>query len=396
VCGTGCDELLEVGRSPNIIPGDGISGEGSFQSRYIGAASLFPAAVGNAAVYGGLFTDELLWSGSFVRRDEIDRRSVESANDIVADEPYTALQRAGKVAKDLQRDILAGNFPRFITTPETSAEVAQVSLISGYSRLYLADLFCTLAFDNTGPELDAEDVYQMAIEDFTRAIDATQAAAAVRTAARVGRARARLQLGDRQAALAEAQQIPEGFAFNVEYSDQSTQNTVWSFTWSNRRLPVSTHFRQPTIDNTSTTDPRVRVIDSGRTSFSGSDRAWAPQKYSTSGSPIRIASWEEAQFMIAEISGGDVARGIINTLRARNGVSIVWDPNKTATPEQILRKVIDEKGRTLLLESYRMGDMRRYYDQYDIDLFPTGERFGAQTCMPLPDKERNNNPGLRG
>jgi hypothetical protein len=391
----GCDELLEVERSPGTIPAEGIGGEGSFQARYIGAASLFTVAVGMNAVYGGLFTDELLWSGSFPQRDQIDRRTVEPGNDILADEPYTSLQRSAKVAKDLQREILEGLFPRFVPTPTTSPQLAQVSLYSGYARVYLADLFCTLAFDNTGPEMNSADVYRVAIEDFTKAIDATQATAAVRNAARVGRARAKLMIGDKPGALADALLVPQGFAYQVEYSDASTSNTVWSFTWSNRRLPVSTHFRQPRIDNTQTIDPRVRVVDSGRPSFSGSDRAWAPQKYSTNSSPIRIAGWEEAQFVIAEVQGGAAARTIINDLRARNGVSIVWDQGGTATNQQILAKVIDEKGRTLLLEGYRMGDLRRYAEQYQMDLFPTGERFGNQTCMPLPNKERLNNPGLR-
>jgi hypothetical protein len=393
--GAGCDELLEVERSPGTIPAEGISGEGSFQARYIGAASLFTIGIGMGVVYGGLFTDELLWSGSFPQRDQIDRRSAEPGNDILADEPYTTLQRSVKVAKDLQSEILDGLFPRFVTTPATSPQLAQVSLYTGFSRVYLADLFCTLAFDNTGPEMNSADVYRVAIEDFTKAIDATQATAAVRNAARVGRARARLMIGDKPGALADALLVPQGFSYVVEYSDASTSNTVWSFTWSNRRLPVSTHFRQPKIDNTQTVDPRVRVVDSGRTSFSGSDRAWAPQKYNANNSPIRIASWEEAQFIIAEIQGGAAARTIINDLRTRNGVTIVWDPGGTATAQQILAKVIDEKSRTLLLEGYRMGDLRRYKDQHQNDLFPTGERFSNQTCLPLPNKERLNNPGLR-
>lgn len=392
---SGCDNLLEVERSPGTIPAEGVNGEGSFQARYIGASSLFAVAVGAAVVYGGLFTDELLWAGSFPRRDEIDRRSVDPANDVVADEPYTGLQRGVKVSKDLQREILQGLFPRYVTVPENAVQLAQVSLYTGFTRVYLADLFCSLAFDNTGPELTPESVYRMAIDDFTRTINATGSTTAIRNAARVGRARARLQVGDNPEALADARLIPDGFAFQIEYSDQSSSNNVWSFTWNNRRLPVSTHFRQPKLDDTQTVDPRVKVVDSGRPSFSGSDRAWAPQKYPANSSPIRIASWEEAQFIIAEIEGGDVARDIINALRVRNGVTLMWDVNRTATPQQILAKLIDEKGRTLLLEGYRMGDFRRYLAQYQLDLFPTGDRFGTQTCIPLPDKERQNNPGLQ-
>ena len=389
-----CDEVLEVERSPSQIPGDQIVGESSFRARYIGAAALFADAVGVNTVYGGLFTDELLWSGSFPNRDEIDRRSIDPANDIVADEPYTALQRAAKVAKDLQREMLEGLYPNIVPNPEPSAELAQVSLFSGYTRLYLADLFCTLAFDGVGPELNAQDVYSQAIEDFTRAIDAAEADEQVRNAALVGRARARMQRGDFEGALADAQQVPVGFEYAVEYSQSTSSNNVWSFTRSNRRLPVSFEFRGLKIDDTEVDDPRPGTEDIGRPSFSGSDRAWSPRKYADQFAPILIASWEEAQFMIAEIQGGDVARDIINELRALNGVSITWDAAGEATDEEILRKVIDEKGRTMLLEGHRMGDFSRYLTQYGIDLFPTGEGFGNQTCMPLPNKERHQNPGL--
>ena len=391
---TGCGDLLEVQRSPSQIPGDEITGEGSFRARYIGAAALFAEAVGAHAVYGGLFTDELLWSGSFPNRDDIDRRRIDPANDIVADEPYTGLQLATKVAKDLQREILDGLYPNFTPDPTSSEELAQVSLFSGYTRLYLADAFCTLAFDGTGPELDSEDVYEIAIADFTHAINAADATDQVRNAALMGRARARLQTGDQQGALADVQQIPVGFFYEVEYSQSTSSNNIWSYTWSNRRLPVSNHFRALTIDDTGIPDPRPRTIDTGRTSFSGADRAWASTKYEGQFSPIKIASWEEAQFMIAEIQGGQVARDIINDLRERHDIDVVWDPGAQATEEQILRKVIDEKGRTLLLEGHRMADFRRYADQYGIDLFPTGEGFGTQTCMPLPNKERHQNPGL--
>jgi hypothetical protein len=269
-----------------------------------------------------------------------------------------------------------------------------VSLYSGYSRLYLADLFCTLAFDNTGPEMQSADVYKVAIEDFTRAISASKVTAAVKNAAYIGRARARLQTGDKVGALADAKLVPLAYAYNLEYATSGPSNAVYTWTWSNRRLPVATTFRAPKIDGTATVDPRVKVVDTGRASFSGTDQLWAPTKYQQITSPLRIASWEEAQFIIAEIEGGDVARNVIRDVRTRNGVTLVWDPDKKATANELLVKVIDEKVRTLVLEGFRMPDMRRFYSVYKIDLFPTGPRFGTDTCMPLPNKERYNNPGL--
>lgn len=396
--GARCDSLLEVAADPNAINAEGVGGEASYQARTIGTVSDFAAGMGSGIVYGGLFTDVLVWGGSFVRRDEIDRRTIDPTNDVVANEPYTALQIAAKTSKDLQREILDGSFPSFVEDPENSEDLAQVSLVSGYSRLLLTDLFCTLAFDNTGPELTSADVYGLAIQDFTRAINAAGADEEVRNAALVGRARAQLQLGERAAALSDAGLVPEGFEYVLEYSGNGGRETneIYTYTWGNRRLVVGPRFRQPTIDDTDILDPRVKVEYTGGASFSGNVPHWAPTEHESPSSPVRIASWEEAQFIIAELEGGAVATGIINDLRARHGVGVVFNADGSATDQEILRKVVDEKSRTLLFGGTRMADMRRYLERYAIDLFPTGERYGDQTCMPLPNKERQNNPGLQG
>lgn len=393
---TGCDTLLGIEDDPNTIGAEGVEGEGAFRSRTIGAASDFAVAVGDAVVYGGLFTDELIWGGSFVRRDEIDRRSIDPTNDIVADEPYTTLQISAKASKDLQTAILDGNFSSLVQDPANSAELAQVSLFSGYSRLYLADLFCTLAFNNTGPELTSEDVYEIAIDDFTAAINAASASEEVRNAAFIGRARARLQLGRTAEAAADAAAVPEGFQLTLQYSGNSGRetNTIWGFTWGNRRLVVGPEFHEPMLDGAGIVDPRVQVVNTGQASFSGNSELWAPQEYASRAAPITIASWQEAQYILAEIQGGAAALQILNDLRAVQGIGTPIDAGATATQAAMLRKIAEEKSRALLLRGYRMADSRRYLERYSIDLFPTGPRHGTQTCMPLPNKERDNNPGL--
>ncbi len=392
----GCDSFLEVEPDPNAISGDGIKGEGAFQSRLIGSTSDFAVGAADAAVYGGLFADELIWGGSFVRRDEIDRRSIDPANDIVANEPYTTLQIAATTSKGLQEDILDGAFPTFVSDPENSEELARVSLFSGYTRLYLADLFCTLAFNNTGPELTSAEVYSLAIEDFTLAINAADAGSDIRNTALVGRARAELQLGQDSEALADANQVGEGFEFELEYSGNTGRetNTVWSFTWGNRRLVVGPPYHDLTIDDTAIPDPRPTVVDAGQSSFSGAYQLMATEKHGSRSSPLRLASWIEVQFIIAEIEGGDAARDILDELRVLHGIATPVDPAETATEEDMLRKIADEKARTLLLEGHRMGDSRRFLERYSIDLFPSSPQHGDQTCMPLPDLERDNNPGI--
>jgi hypothetical protein len=67
---------------------------------------------------------------------------------------------------------------------------------------------------------------------------------------------------------------------------------------------------------------------------------------------------------------------------------------------------MDERRRALFLEGQRMGDLRRYDDKFDNlpeeGRFPTGQdadidpasEYEDGVCFPLPDAERETNPGL--
>lgn len=392
---SGC-HLMTTPDNPQTINANSLGGPAAYEARLVGTTSDFGASLDDAATYGGLFTDELEWGGSFVARQDIDLRNVKSNNDIVASEPYTALQTAAKTSKDLLADMMAGKFGDQLPDPKNSADLARVALFAGYSRLYLADLFCTLAFDNTGPEYTSAEVYKMAEDYFTQALQASNATSDVKNAAHVGRARARLDMGDSTGALSDAQAVPQGFEYIVHYSGVTTreENLVNGLTWLAERLSVAPTFQDLTIDSTAQPDPRVQVSPTGGTGFNGGVLQNNPVKYNARTSPIRLASWAEAQYMIAEIQGGDVARQIIDDVRASQGISETWDASHTATDAQIRSKVIDERSRTLFLEGQRMGDLRRYKAAIGLDLFPTGSGYGSETCMPLPDLERDNNPGL--
>jgi hypothetical protein len=391
---TGCD-LLDVEDNPATIDAEDIGGPASFQARFVGASSDFAAALDDAVTYGGLFTDELTWGGSFVARQEIDLRDVPSSNDIAASEPYTTLQTSAGTSRAMVEEIAAGNFEDQVSNPEESAELARMALFAGYARVYLADLFCTLAFDGTGPELSSEEVWGQAVELFTRAVDADDAPDDVRSAALVGRARARLQLGQDDGALSDAGQVAAGFEFFVSYSGVSAreENDVNGLTWQAERLSTSEEFRDLTLEDGTTPDPRVDLLFTGSTGFSGGVLQYNPVKHGSRTSPIRLASWHEAQYIIGEIQGGAEARDRINAVRAAQGLP-EWDPDESATDQEIRDKLIDERSRTLFLEGQRMSDLRRYVDRFGLDLFPSGPDAGDQTCMPLPDLERDNNPDI--
>lgn len=257
----------------------------------------------------------------------------------------------------------------------------------------------SLAFDGTGPELSSQEVYSLAEDEFTKAIEADGATSTIRQAARVGRARVRLFLGDESGAVSDAQQVDPGFEWLARYSTNSfaQQNMVNFRTWQFGNWSVGPVFRDLTIDDTGTPDPRVELELNPRPAFESSQDLYAPLKAGSPSSPLRIATGDEAQYIIAEVEGGDTAVEIINDVRQRHGISEEWQPSG-GDPNEIRDKVIEERRRTLFLDGVRLGDLRRYIEKYGLDFFPTstpqGFPMGDQTCVPLPDIERNNNPDV--
>ena len=69
------------------------------------------------------------------------------------------------------------------------------------------------------------------------------------------------------------------------------------------------------------------------------------------------------------------------------------------TAAQVLAQIVEERRRELFLEGHRLGDLRRY----GLPILPaagtpflSGGVYGSQTCFPLPDVERINNPNISG
>lgn len=399
---TGCDKLLDVTSNTHTVDASTVFG---LREAMVGATANLYRAYDVKIVNAGLLGDEFANSGTSPGIQEVDRRILRSAGgggaartSSISGGYYTPLQRAAAAADLLQERILAGGFTEITGTPADAAEYAQASVYSGFAKAWLADLYCTLAFGGTGPELSTADAYRVAEQEFTEAIDAANATAEFRQAALVGRARVRLILGNDAGALADAQQVDPEFELQATYSSNTFEqrNMVHFRTWDFGNWTVGPDFRDLTIDATGISDPRVALEKNPHAAWDPSQDLYTPWKVPSPSSPLMIASGDEAQFIIAEIVGGSDAVDIINDVRARNGVATTWTPSGGAN--EIRDKVIDERKRTLFLEGVRLGDLRRYIDKFGLDFFPTstpqGFPMGDQTCFPMPDIERNNNPGL--
>ncbi len=408
----GCDTLTDVQPNDKTVPADELENPSSFQARLVGAQADFFFAYDMAVAWQGLYTDELYDPGN-----EVEQRRVLPSNATIGavdeapegiDGLWTPMQRAAFVTNDLQGDIKDGNFPEQVPDPENSPQLARVSLFAGYTKLTLADQFCALAFGGDGPELTPAETYQQALEDFTEAIESENADPEIQNAAYVGRARTHLQLGNDDQAVADAEEVPRGFEYApnaFSTNSQREQNDLWNMLTDSQRFTVDPRFRSMVVDGTDTPDPRVEVFQDPNDPFGvdGSTPQYQAEKYSSPTSPIRIASWVEAQYIIAEVEGGQTAVDIINDVRDVQGIDETFS---STDPTEIRNKLMDERRRALFLEGQRMGDLRRYREKFDNlpeeGRFPTGEavdidppnEYEDGTCFPLPDAERENNPGL--
>ena len=278
--------------------------------------------------------------------------------------------------------------------------IGQASAYAGYSLVLLGEGMCSAAI-NVGPELTPAQIFAEAKSRFDSAIVAATTAndATTLNLATLGRARTLLDLGQPAAAGTDAAKIPSGFVVNMSTDGINIrrENFVFVSINLNSWSTVDPSFRGLTINGAP--DPRVAVTSTGRAGTTAGTQVWTVDKYAALTTVMPIARYAEAQLIVADakLAANDIPGAVaaINTVRAtRTGV-----PAYDATGQsqaQVLAQLVEERRRELYLEGHRLGDMRRY----NLAPLPAtgaaypggGGTYGSQSCFPLPDVERINNP----
>ena len=278
--------------------------------------------------------------------------------------------------------------------PDKAAFEAQVAAYAGYSYVLFGESMCTVAFDN-GPEQTTADAFLLAVARFDKAIAAAGSSNdEILNLARVGKARALLSLNRKPEAAAVAALVPSGFTFTLAYSNAEavTRNKEWELNVRDFDVTVGVLFRN--LSFAGDLDPRAAVTDEGETGTGTSVEIWTADKYPSADSPIELASWEEAQLIMAEAAweAGPLSDAvtIINTLHANAGLSAF----ASVDADEILDQIIYERSAELFLEGHHLQDIKRL----NIPLFPAvgtdtevGSSYGDQVCFDLPALEFQNN-----
>jgi hypothetical protein len=275
--------------------------------------------------------------------------------------------------------------------------IAKAALYAGLSYSLLGMSMCSAAFD-LGAPVDQAAMFALAEARFAKAIATAQGVAsldAVRNAAYVGRARVRLFQNNTAGAATDAALVPSGFVLNATYDagDNRRYNRVYASTTQFGFYTVDPSSRGLTTEGV--LDPRTTTVQQSTRPADNRSTIFGAAKYSAGNAPIRAASYQEAQLILAEAQGGTQAVTIINGLRAAHSLPAYTGPTDAAS---IRTLVIEERRRELFLEGFRNYDIQRFNIPFNPAVgtpFPfKGGNYGNTTCLPLPDIERFNNPNV--
>ena len=366
----------------------------------------FDCAFNSYIVASGLFVDELANAISNTASTDLDRRTITSGS------PYgtagcTSQQLAGSytplaVAR-ASNDTAVAHLQVWTDAqvPNRSKLIGVASAYAGYSLVLLGEGMCSAAI-NSGPELTPAQLFAEAKTRFDTAVVAATRANDTKTLnlALLGRARTQLNLGKLAEAAVDAALVPAGFEVDIDHDAVQTrrQNMVYVQTQLSNFSAVDT-----SIQNlfAASRDPRIAVTVTTKTGSDNKTLLVYPNKDASATALQAIAKYSEARLIVAEsnVATGNLAGAvtIINALETAAGQPAFNPSPLNATT--VMAQIVEERKRELFLEGHRLGDIRRYIlpvMPVANAAYPTGGTYSAQTCFPLPDVERINNPTLNG
>lgn len=335
--------------------------------------------------------------------------------------------------------------------PSSDARVALVSALTGYGFVFIGETMCEAVFstpEDLGTTVHSPpEVFPMAIPFFERALTVGAAAGAddLVNLARVGLARAYLNLGNFGQVVTYASAVPSGFQWWINYSDEraALNNNLYNEVHgANHTIGVHPNFLQGTFDEQdiidTQTDPRIQHATRWTTGHNGSTHLYKPYQGlrfsgytgetlappsaacpgctgATEGSgddgdvllyqrdtDVLLADYLEAQHHMHEAmmrqGGNDAAvNAFVNARRTVGNEGPV-----SLGGDALFAELRRQRSRDFYMGGLRLGDLRRWKRDGVGDFFPTGPHpnptfapYGPWTCLPLPLEEYEGNPNLQ-
>ena len=428
-CSNVTEPLLEA-EDPDLILPSSVQSLPGARAVANGALGRFRSSTaGNEGMwlYGGLLADEWATSSTFIQNDETDQRKVQELNTQVTG-----------FFRNMNRVRTAANqaIPLLRQYDSTStALIAEMYFARGYAEMQLAQDFCNgiplsnaagdeVVYDS--PRTGAE-VLAVAVASYDSAITLASGTAAqsvlVATAARIGKARALMNLNQYTAAAAAVAGIATSYRYQHTFSLTTSDNVIWNQGFSAKRYSVGDSIdgnnRDILVRNaipfSSAGDPRVPVRDSKFVppSTIGQDGGTVMRLTTLYDrlTSIDVVNGIDARLIESEaqLAAGNAAGWLATLNSLRNGATRVTaigtatipsmaslvDPGTTAARVSLQFR---EKAFWTFARGQRLGDLRRLVRQYGraaTDVFPEGVHFksgsyGTDVNFPVVRDELNN------
>jgi tetratricopeptide (TPR) repeat protein len=377
---------------------------------------------------GQMFTDESVLAVNWEATARLGQRIVQYYEGD-ANNRFAAFHNVRAMA-----DSVAGRFRNgMISNASSDWRMAFALAYAGYGYIFLADIMCESTIDVSAKIYQPLELYEIAVERFAEALQVAQAANHDQLAnlARVGLARAHLNLGNYAQVQTYASQVAPGFKWWVQYAgddnlDAPGNNMFTNISGANHRIGVHPVFLAGGPGNWMVqnlepflTDPRLQHWPRWRTGHNALSPLYTPYqtlRYSgyngetiatggqpaafTRGDDVLLADELEAKHLYWEAVDAQGANptgvlAFVNERRAAGNQDPVSLSGKALTME--LRQ---QKGIDTYLGGIRNGDLRRWLRGGD-DMFPSGThpteewgQYGDATCFPLPSNEYDGNPNI--
>ncbi len=396
VAAVACSDKFVAVTNPNVIDAATVDPTSGATTLAMSAQQNFATALGWLSLYGGWFTEEANVADTFPTRNEFGFRLISDLNGSLQSEVWAPISLAVASAKTVL-DLTLPN-------PTTNINYARAATFRGFAIMQVATDFCTGSL-SSGAELTTAQMLDSAIVYFTKGVDIGKANAsadgiALANAALVGRARAKLQKGDKAGASADAAAVPAAFVFNLQMTDDAgnrtrLSNRLYQYTFDRQSISVAPWYR--------TNDPRVPFLAPGVTKLQGQDAVpggfYEQKKFPAYNTPLRLASKLEADYVAAEAGDATAQLTVIAARRAANGQAAYAGASDAAS---VLAELYNQRAFDFYLEGRRMGDYRRSPASVKSMTAANGVYFkpgyanvGTNTCYPLPRAERDNNPNMK-
>jgi hypothetical protein len=392
----GCD--LSV-TNPTVIDANGFNPGADEPTLALSAQSNFYLAYQDAALYGGMISDEEWTAAIRLQTNAIASRNFVGTDDINVDffSPFSIA---------LASNINAATLFQTGDSAATDLNLATVQMNAGFTFEIMAETMCA-ATVLKGPQISDAQMLDSAVARFTTAVTIATAAgpggATIVAQSNVGLARAYLQNGQYANAVAAAALVPMGFSDSiVTTANSSTLTTLANqiyLTMAQGQLVVPALYRD--LD-----DPRVPSDSTSCTLTNGTLPCVLQLKYTGFASNIRLASTLEAQFIAAEaqlhLSGSTgPAITVINAERVPNGQGMYAGATDTLS---VLTELLNQRAREFWMEGKKLGDLRRnpsvpltgvLTEANGAPFYGAGAAtFGSTFCVPIPPEETGANPNL--